>query len=158
MRFTEGKIPDLFWKPLKKFGDDRGWLGELFREDELPPGFQVTMSYVSMTKAGVIRGPHEHADQSDCFCFIGPGDFRITLWDMRQGSPTYGVLQEETVGESNPMLLVVPPRVIHAYKNISGHDAIVYNFPDRLYKGKGRKDPVDEIRHELDPNSIYRIE
>ena len=158
MRFTDGIIADLFWKPLKKFGDERGWLGELFREDELPPGFQVTMAYVSMTKGGVIRGPHEHVDQSDCFCFIGPGDFRITLWDMRQGSPTHGVRQELIVGESNPMLVVVPPRVVHAYKNITNQDAIVYNFPDRLYKGKGRKDPVDEIRHELDPNSIYRIE
>ena len=59
MQFISGKIPDLFWKTLKKFGDDRGWLGELFREDEMPAGFQVTMSYVSMTKAGVVRGPHE---------------------------------------------------------------------------------------------------
>jgi hypothetical protein len=26
-----------------------------------------------------------------------------------------------------------------------------------LFKGEGRKDPVDEIRHELDPNSPYRL-
>jgi len=24
----------------------------------------------------------------------------------------------------------------------------VFNFPDRLYAGKGKKEPVDEIRHE----------
>ena len=56
MRFTEGIISDLFWKPLKRFGDDRGWLGELFRQDELPEGFQVTMAYASMTK-GTFSGP-----------------------------------------------------------------------------------------------------
>jgi len=124
----------------------------------MPAGFQVTMSYVSMTKAGVVRGPHEHVDQSDCFCFIGPGTFRLTLWDMRKGSATFGVKQEEIVGADNPMLVVIPPHVIHAYKNISEGDSIVYNFPDRLYKGKQRAQPVDEIRHELDPKSIYFVE
>ena len=109
MRFTEGIISDLFWKPLKRFGDDRGWLGELFRQDELPEGFQVTMAYASMTNPGVVRGPHEHVDQSDCFCFMGPGNFELTLWDMRPGSATHGVKQVEMVGVARPMLVIIPP-------------------------------------------------
>ncbi|MCY2938290.1 MAG: dTDP-4-dehydrorhamnose 3,5-epimerase family protein [Planctomycetota bacterium] len=158
MRFTEGIISDLFWKPLKRFGDDRGWLGELFRQDELPEGFQVTMAYASMTNPGVVRGPHEHVDQSDCFCFMGPGNFELTLWDMRPGSATHGVKQVEMVGVARPMLVIIPPRVIHAYKNSADGPGIVYNFPDRLYKGPGRTEPVDEIRHELDPHSIYQVQ
>jgi dTDP-4-dehydrorhamnose 3,5-epimerase len=158
MAFTPGIISNLFWKPLKTHGDSRGWLAEMFRADELPAGYSPLMGYVSQTATGVARGPHEHAGQSDCFCFIGPSDFELVLWDSRPGSPTIGVIQREVVGASRPMLVIVPPRVVHGYKNIGSVDGIVYNFPNTLYKGAGRNDPVDEIRHELDPNSIYKMD
>jgi dTDP-4-dehydrorhamnose 3,5-epimerase len=35
---------------------------------------------------------------------------------------------------------------------------MVLNFPNRLYAGEGKKEPVDEIRHEVDPASIFRTE
>jgi dTDP-4-dehydrorhamnose 3,5-epimerase len=47
--------------------------------------------------------------------------------------------------------------VVHAYRNIGAESGLVYNYPDTLYKGLGRKDQVDEIRHELDPDSIYKV-
>ena len=66
--------------PLKFFNDSRGWLAELFRNDLIDPKFQPQMAYVSMTRPGVERGPHEHVDQADYFCFIGPSTFRVYLW------------------------------------------------------------------------------
>ena len=56
------------------FTDPRGWLGELFRNDLVPPQFHPVMAYVSMTKPGVARGPHEHVDQADCQTYWG-GNF-----------------------------------------------------------------------------------
>ena len=50
-------IPGVVIRPIKRFTDDRGWLMELFRDDELPDGFEPTMGYLSMTKPGVARGP-----------------------------------------------------------------------------------------------------
>jgi dTDP-4-dehydrorhamnose 3,5-epimerase len=35
---------------------------------------------------------------------------------------------------------------------------IVFNCPNRLYKGPGYKDPVDEIRHEDDKNSPFVLD
>jgi dTDP-4-dehydrorhamnose 3,5-epimerase len=35
---------------------------------------------------------------------------------------------------------------------------MVLNFPNRLFAGEGKKNPVDEIRHESDPASPYRID
>jgi hypothetical protein len=29
------------------------------------------MAYISVTEPNVQRGPHEHVDQADLFCFIG---------------------------------------------------------------------------------------
>ena len=34
------------------------------------------------------------------------------------------------------------------YQNIGDADGIVINCPNRLYSGAGRKEEVDEIRHE----------
>ena len=158
MSFTPGTIANLFWKPLTRHGDPRGWLLEMFRTDELPAGFSPLMGYVSLTEPGVARGPHEHIGQSDCFCFIGPSDFDLILWDMRPGSPTNGIIQRETVGANRPMLVIVPPGVIHGYRNVGDGMGLVYNFPDTLYKGPGRKEPVDEIRHELNPDSPYKMD
>ena len=158
MKFHPGTIEGVIWKPLRKYHDSRGWLCELFRDDELPEGFRPAMAYLSVTEPGVARGPHEHVDQTDCFCFIGPSNFKMYLWDNRQDSPTYGVCQTDVVGSDKPMLLVIPPGVVHAYKNVGREQGIVFNCPNRLYKGPGRKEPVDEIRHEDDPESRFRLD
>jgi dTDP-4-dehydrorhamnose 3,5-epimerase len=158
MKFHPGQIDGVIWKPLKKYNDGRGWLCELFRHDELPVEFHPVMAYISLTDAGVARGPHEHADQADCFCFLGPSNFKMYLWDNRSKSPTYLVFQTDIVGADKPMALVVPPGVVHAYKNIGAEPGVVFNCPNRLYKGPGRKDPVDEIRHEADKDTPFRLD
>ncbi len=156
--FHPGEIQGVIWKPLRKYHDSRGWLCEFFRLDELPPEFHPVMGYISMTEPGIARGPHEHADQADCFCFLGPSNFKIFLWDNRPSSPTYRAKQTEIIGADKPMLLVIPAGVVHAYQNVGTEPGLVYNFPNRLYKGPGRAEPVDEIRHEADPESPYRLD
>ncbi len=140
-------------KELNVFTDDRGWLTEIFREDEM--NLRPVMSYVSLTRPGIARGPHEHRDQTDFFCFLG--NFRLYLWDNRPGSKSHGekfVL--DTGGE--PVTAIVPPGVVHAYKNMGPGDGLVLNLPDRLFRGQGKKEPVDEVRYENDPDSPFRIE
>lgn len=156
--FTNGKIDGIIVKPLKKFVDERGWLSELFRDDELEGEFRPAMSYISYTRAGVVRGPHEHRDQTDCFCFIGPSNFKLVLWDNRPESPTYRCKMTLFAGEDNPMSVIVPPGIVHAYKNVGDSSGAVLNFPDRLFMGPGKKEEIDEIRHEGDPGSPFRLE
>jgi dTDP-4-dehydrorhamnose 3,5-epimerase len=158
MEFHPGPIDGVLWKPLAKFHDPRGWLCELFRHDELAVAFHPVMAYASVTVPGVARGPHEHVDQTDCFCFIGPSNFKVYLWDRRPDSPSYLSRQIETVGEDRPMLVVVPPGVVHAYKNVGTEPGLVFNCPNRLYRGPGKKEPVDEIRHEDEADSPYRLD
>lgn len=141
-------------KPLPKFADPRGWLTELFRNDELPSGFEPAMGYISFTRPGVARGPHEHRDQSDGFAFVS-GHFKLHLWENRPGKPAASAILD--VGEDNPVFVVVPPGIVHAYRNAGNDDAFVLNFPDRLYRGPGKTEPVDEIRHEADPESRFQL-
>jgi dTDP-4-dehydrorhamnose 3,5-epimerase len=149
-------INDVIIRPLEKREDDRGWLTEIFRQDELD--FNLAMAYVSLTKPGVIRGPHEHVAQSDCFVFLGPGDFRLHLWDRREASSTKGAKLELEVGAAHPTLVIVPPGVVHGYKCISETPALSINLPDKLYKGQDKQEDVDEIRWENAQNSPYHID
>ena len=156
--FKEGVIEGVVVRELKKFSDPRGWLMELFRADEIPEEFMPVMGYISVTGSGIARGPHEHADQADYFCFLGPSNFKVYLWDNRKDSPTHMNRQVIVAGEDSPMAVIVPAGVVHAYKNIGTTDGMVINCANRLYAGYGRKEPVDEIRHEKDPATIFRLD
>ena len=149
-------IEGVIIKNLTKYEDERGWLTEIFRKDELD-GYQPVMSYVSSTKPGIIRGPHEHQLQSDCFVFIGPGTFELYLWDRRESSKTNGEHIKIEVGDNNPTLVIVPPGIVHGYKCIGDKDAWSINFPDKLYKGENKSEEIDEIRWENKEDSPYKI-
>lgn len=148
-------IKDLVIKNLNKYEDERGWLSEIWRVDE--SNFRPEMGYVSVTKPGVVRGPHEHKFQADGFVFLGPGNFKLYLWDNRKQSETFEEKMEIEVGENNPIFVIVPPGVVHGYQCISDVDAFCINLPDKLYKGQNKQEEVDEIRHEQDPGSIFKI-
>jgi len=157
MKFNEGAINDVVVYDLKKYHDDRGWLAELFRHDDLAAEFFPVMSYISFTTPGVQRGPHEHVDQADLFCFIGPSTFKLRLWDNREISSTFNNVMTLLVGQDDAKAVVVPKGVVHGYKNVGEVDGMVINCPNRLYMGEGKREPIDEIRHEDDPDTIYQM-
>ena len=154
-RFSEGAIEGVVVRKLKRFFDDRGWLTELFRHDELAEEFFPAMAYISSTNPGVARGPHEHRDQADLFCFIGPSNFKLRVWDNRKDSATFGSVMTMVVGEDDPAAVLIPAGVVHGYQNVGEVDGIVINCPNRLYAGAGRKEEVDEIRHENTDESVF---
>lgn len=155
-RVDESKIPGVHIFEIPRFKDDRGWLMEVFRLDELE--FAPEMAYVSQTLPGVMRGPHEHRDQTDFFVFIGPGEFELHLWGNKElvgGSEVVPTKHEvHKVGEGWPRAVVVPPGVIHGYECVSDVPGLVFNAPDALYAGPGKMYPVDEIRHEDNPTQV----
>lgn len=142
-------------KQLVKYEDARGWLAEIWRDDEI--NYRPTMGYVSVTKPGAVRGPHEHIKQFDCFIFLGPGNFKLYLWDRRERNATYGEHIKIEVGAKNPVMVIVPPGVVHGYKCVGDQDAWCFNLSDRLYKGEGKKEEPDEIRWEEQADSSYKI-
>lgn len=159
MEWTKGQIEGVVIKKLVKHVDERGFLVETFRIDELPEGLQPLMSYVSYTEPNVTRGPHEHKAQTDIFSFIGPGNFMVKLWDNRRDSKTYGNCMKLFAGEDNPLTVVVPPGVVHGYKNVSKTArGMVLNYPDKLFMGWNRSEEVDEIRHEDKEDSEFGME
>ncbi len=149
-------IDGVLVRSLSRHEDERGWLCELYRSDEWD--HQAAMCYASWTLPGRARGPHEHVYQSDCFAFLGPGTFRLYLWDARQESETCRCRMRLDVGEEKPVVVLVTPRVVHAYKCVSAEKGLVVNLPDKLYAGVGRKREVDEIRHEDKEESPFFLD
>jgi dTDP-4-dehydrorhamnose 3,5-epimerase len=156
--FIDKLIEGVIIRDLKKLNDSRGWLCEIFRMDDLDESYRPEMAYISMSHAGVQRGPHEHLDQADFFCLLGPSNFKVYLWDNRKDSPTFRHRMILNGGEDDPKSVLIPPGVAHAYKNVGRKLGIVVNCPNRLFAGSHKRDPVDEIRYEDDPDTIFRLE
>lgn len=133
---------------LTQHNDGRGHLVELFRDDEVTGHADVRMGYLSVTDLGVVRGPHEHAHQTDCFIFCR-SRFTVFLWrDCRR--------QKLLVPYDGYYRLFIRPGVVHAYRAESPN-AVVINLPDELYAGWRKSFPVDEVRHENDLESPYQL-
>ena len=132
-------------KPLKVIADERGYLMEMMRADD--PFFQrFGQSYVSVAYPGVVKGWHFHKVQTDHFVIV-KGMMKVVLYDSREGSPTKGLINEFFMGERNPILVTIPPGVVHGMKGIGNEPAMLVNVPTEMYK----YDKPDEFR--IDPHS-----
>ena len=94
---------------------------------------------------------------SRLFCFYRAGRVSALSLDAPD-SPTCGHRIKLSVGESNRQCVIVPPGVVHAYRNVGTTPGWVFNAPNRLYAGPGKGGPVDEVRHEDKADSPYRLD
>jgi dTDP-4-dehydrorhamnose 3,5-epimerase len=132
-------------KTLRLVPDERGWLMEILRADEREVFTRFGQVYVSATYPGVVKAWHYHQRQTDNFACVA-GMIKLVLVDMRDDSPTRGVVNEFFMGTLNPQLVQVPRLVHHGWKCISPEPSLVVNVPDEPYN---RDDP-DE--HRLAPH------
>lgn len=109
-----------------------GRLTELYRRDWLTDDAGVDQVFQVELLAGRITAWHAHAQTLDRI-FVSEGSVRIVLYDARQGSPTFGTINQFLFGEHRPALVVIPPRVWHGVQNIGGRTARVVNMVDRAY-------------------------
>jgi dTDP-4-dehydrorhamnose 3,5-epimerase len=118
-------------KKLKVIPDERGRLMELLRSDE---ELFINFGQVYMTTAypGVVKGWHYHKKQIDNFIVI-KGMVKLVLYDSRDDSPTKGEINEFFMGEHNPLLIQIPPLVLHGFKCISQEEAVCINCPTEAY-------------------------
>lgn len=149
-------LPGVRVEALPVFNDARGSLHELYRADEIPGEFKPVMACCSWSHPGLTRGPHQHVMQDDYFTFAGPSDFRVYLWDDRPGAAGAAQGWLINTGQNAPSRIYVPRGVVHAYRNTGTAPGLVVTVTSLLFKGEGRRDPIDEIRHELNPDSNYR--
>ncbi len=133
-------IQDVKTKRLRVIPDERGWLMEILRcDDDVYKKFGQV--YLSAVYPGVVKGWHYHKVQTDHFSIVS-GMAKVVLYDQREGSPTHGEINEFFMGELNPILLVIPPLVLHGMKGIGTRPAYLINCPTEPYD----YDSPDEYR------------
>ena len=131
-------------KQLKMVPDERGFVMEMLRsDDEIFEGFGQV--YLSVAYPGVVKGWHYHKLQTDYFTIV-KGMMKVVLYDQRKDSQTYGQINEFFMGELRPMLLVIPPYVVHGMKAIGAEPGYLINCPTLPYDHKN----PDECR--IDPH------
>jgi dTDP-4-dehydrorhamnose 3,5-epimerase len=118
-------------KNLRVIPDERGFLMEILRRDD---SFfeKFGQAYITVVYPGVVKGWHYHLRQTDHFCVV-KGMGKVVLYDRRPDSPTKGEINEFFMGERNPILLRIPPGVVHGIKGIGVEPAYLLNIPDEPY-------------------------
>ena len=118
-------------RKLRLIPDERGYLMEMLRRDweEFEQFGQV---YITAVYPGVVKGWHYHKKQTDHFICVH-GMAKVVLYDGRQESPTFGEVNEFFMGDLNPILLKIPPGVMHGFKGIGQDMTLIVNVPTELY-------------------------
>ena len=110
-----------------------GYLIEMFRSEWSPENTKVDQVFMSCLSPGAISAWHAHGETVDRL-FVASGRARIVLYDGREGSPTYGTLNEFRLGPVRPAVLIVPPRVWHGVQNAGAEPVVLINAVDRAYQ------------------------
>ena len=111
--------------PLRQIPDERGKIMHMLRCDD--PHFErFGEIYFSIVYPGVIKGWHLHKNMTLNYAVVS-GMIKLVLYDDRHDSPTHRELQELFIGESNYVLVTIPPGVWNGFKGIGAVPAIVAN-------------------------------
>jgi len=142
----ERAIDGVELKHLRVIPDERGWLMEILRCDD-PQFRQFGQVYLTTAYPNVVKAWHYHKKQTDNFTCIR-GMMKVVLYDARKKSSSYRQLMELFIGEKNPLLVSVPPKVYHGFKAIGTETAFFLSIPTLPYN---YQEP-DEFR--LPPDSV----
>ncbi len=132
--------------------DDRGFLGEFFRQDwtDIIPDFTPKQFLISQSKPGIIRAWHRHLRNQNDLLFVRKGKLKICAYDGNKNSKTFGSLVEIISDSQNPELIFIPGHLWHGTKNIGTVESETIYLINNLYD---YKDP-DEERKDSNDDSI----
>ncbi|HZP18864.1 MAG TPA: dTDP-4-dehydrorhamnose 3,5-epimerase family protein [Bauldia sp.] len=125
-------IHDVVFRPTRPVPHEDGHVAEVARAAWPEVGGPVVQVHTTTTFPGRIRAWGLHQRSTDRL-FVVSGLVRIVVFDGRLDSPTKGRINEFTVSEKNPGLLVIPPNLYHGWKNIGTSEAIIINMPSVMY-------------------------
>ncbi len=118
-------------KPLKQFPDERGKVMHMVRStDEVFEKFGEI--YFSTCNPNAVKAWKLHKKKTSIYCVVA-GDAKIVLHDMREESESRGKTTEIKAGESNYILVKIPPGVAHGFKCISNKSAMIANLASEPY-------------------------
>ena len=92
----------------------------------------IAQVHVTTTLPGRVRAWGLHTRTTDRL-FVASGLVRFVCFDGREESPTYRRINEITLSDRSPGLIVIPPNIYHGWKNFGVTESIVINMPTNIY-------------------------
>ncbi len=126
-----GQIDGVYTWQMPVFSDVRGRLFKAYvagKEGSFPVPFITYEHFFTESKKHVFRGMHFQAEPHAVAKIISlvRGAALIFLLDTRKISPTYSLLQQETVNQNSPMSIYIPIGVALGYLVLEDETVISY--------------------------------
>src|SRR5690242_14770272 len=125
--YLAGKIDGVVTRPA-----ERGTVCEIYNPDWGINDEPLVYVYQITVRPGQIKGWSLHRTYADRL-FFAYGTTKVVLYDDREGSPTRGMVNEMHFDEHTRTLLVIPPSVWHAVKNVGSTESVFINCPTKPY-------------------------
>jgi dTDP-4-dehydrorhamnose 3,5-epimerase len=126
-------------KELDLFRDDKGYLVSFRSDDKIFNG-KFGQSLVSFIYPNVIKGFHLHKKQTDFSACIKGNVRYVAIKEDEQGIDITTMI----IGESNPVLIKIPPGLWHGYMALDG-EAVMMHAMDEIFNSNNedteRRDP-----------------
>jgi dTDP-4-dehydrorhamnose 3,5-epimerase len=116
----------------KKFGDERGFFSEVFRQDKFDAAAGATAfvqdNHSRSAKRGTIRGMHFQRPPlaQGKLVRVTRGAVIDAIVDVRTGSPTYGQSIAVELSDANWKQLWVPPGFLHGFCTLTDDCEFLY--------------------------------
>lgn len=110
-----------------------GMITEVFRRDWFDEEIVVDQIFQAVLESHCVSAWHAHEKAVDRL-FVNQGTIRVVLYDAREGSSTYGMINEIVAGLHRPALVIIPAMVWHGVQNLVNRPSAVLNLPDRAYQ------------------------
>ena len=130
MTITQGSA---VLQPVKTHRDARGALFEPLSDAELTVQKNV---HVVLTQPNEVRGNHVHHTATETTTVVGPCLIRLK---------ESGVIRDIEVASGEIYRLVIPPGVVHAYRNTGDAVMVLVSFSTNLHDPSG----TDTVREQI---------
>ena len=134
--FRETAIPDVWIIEPKKYGDERGYFSETYRESDFQAvglNYRFVQDNQSRSKKGVLRGLHfqkTHPQAKLVRCIEGEV-FDVCV-DLRENSPTFGKWVGVVLSAERGNQFMIPRGFAHGFLVLSEYATFCYKC-DEIY-------------------------
>ena len=113
-------------KELIVHKDDRGWLAEIFRPEDVEKTMKGQIT-ITTAHPGIIKANHYHRRKCEWYCVI-KGKMRLVLEDIKTG------IKEEIILSDDKLKIVkICQNIAHGFKNIGDDVLFVLMYIDEPF-------------------------
>ena len=134
--FNETEIKDVYTIDVKKYGDNRGYFMETYKESDFKAAgldYNFVQDNQSKSKAGVLRGLHFQKTYPQAkLVRVLEGEVFDVAVDLRKNSPTYGKWVGVILSAEKGNMFMIPRGFAHGFVVLTKTATFAYKC-DELY-------------------------